>query len=222
MTDTCGVCHRPLLDPESRAAGIGPVCAEKFHPPRGRRTAGPDQLTFEEHHMDDTDPASTTYHPLRFATPRLLRFARLIDTERQAQLAKFGDQHHPDGSSTSTNVSLCTKLAEAMRTVNASPAELSWTTIMLEEAYEVGAETDPAKIRAELIQLAAVCAAWIADIDSRPRACAHCGQPITGEGITWTGPMPAPGEDEYLVPRYHLSLDYPDCRRASGTDPAES
>ncbi|MEE4493546.1 DUF6011 domain-containing protein [Streptomyces sp. BE230] len=54
MTDTCGVCHRPLLDPESRAAGIGPVCAEKFHPPHGRRTAGPDQLTFEEHHVDDT------------------------------------------------------------------------------------------------------------------------------------------------------------------------
>ncbi|MER8083814.1 hypothetical protein ABTZ57_01295 [Streptomyces sp. NPDC094048] len=156
------------------------------------------------------------YHPLRFATPGLLRFARLIDTERQAQLAKWGDQHHRNGSSTSTNVRLCTDLAQAMRQVNADPAELSWTTIMLEEAYEVGAETDPAKIRAELIQLAAVCAAWIADIDSQPRACAHCGDPITGEGITWSGPMPKPGEDEYLVPRYHLSRDYPDCRRAAG------
>lgn len=62
MTDTCGVCNRPLLDPESRAAGIGPVCAEKFHPPRGRRTAGPDQLTFEEHHVDTTkDTECTTW-----------------------------------------------------------------------------------------------------------------------------------------------------------------
>lgn len=157
------------------------------------------------------------YHPLRFATDGLLRFARLIDTERQAQLTKWGDQHHRDGSSTYTNVSLCADLAEQMRKVNADPAELSWTTILLEEVYEAGAETDPAKIRAELIQVAAVCAAWIADIEQRPRPCAHCHEPITGIGHTWTGPMPAPGDDEYLLPRYHLSRNYPDCRAASGS-----
>lgn len=26
----CGVCHRQLTDPDSRAAGIGPICAAKF------------------------------------------------------------------------------------------------------------------------------------------------------------------------------------------------
>ncbi|MFE4647713.1 DUF6011 domain-containing protein [Streptomyces sp. NPDC056707] len=208
MTDTCGVCHRPLLDPASRAAGIGPVCAAKFN--GGHGTAGPEQLT-----IPTAEEPAPMYHPLRFTTPGLLRFARLIDTERQAQLAKWGEQHHRDGSATGTNIRLCTDLAEGMRQVNADPAEVSWTTIMLEEAYEVGAETDPAKIRAELIQLVAVCAAWISDIEQRPRTCAHCGEPITGEGITWSGPMPKPGEGEYLVPRYHLSRDYPDCRRAA-------
>ncbi|MFD3749721.1 DUF6011 domain-containing protein [Streptomyces cyaneofuscatus] len=54
MTDTCGVCNRPLLDPESRAAGIGPTCARKFN--GGHGTAGSHQLTFEE---PMTDPKPT-------------------------------------------------------------------------------------------------------------------------------------------------------------------
>ncbi|NEC43256.1 DUF6011 domain-containing protein [Streptomyces sp. SID8016] len=53
MSDTCGVCNRPLLDPESRAAGIGPTCAKKFH--GGNGTAGSHQLTFEEP-MTDRKP----------------------------------------------------------------------------------------------------------------------------------------------------------------------
>lgn len=54
MTDSCGVCNRPLLDPESRAAGIGPTCAKKFH--GSTATAGSHQLTFEEHDMTDPKP----------------------------------------------------------------------------------------------------------------------------------------------------------------------
>ncbi|MFJ1858778.1 DUF6011 domain-containing protein [Streptomyces anulatus] len=54
MSDTCGVCNRPLLDPESRAAGIGPTCARKFN--GGHGTAGSHQLTFEE---PMTDPKPT-------------------------------------------------------------------------------------------------------------------------------------------------------------------
>ncbi len=36
MTGACRVCHRDLTRPESRAAGIGPVCAERegCAPPR--------------------------------------------------------------------------------------------------------------------------------------------------------------------------------------------
>ncbi|WP_128817996.1 DUF6011 domain-containing protein [Streptomyces sp. S063] len=54
MTDTCGVCNRPLHDPESRAAGIGPTCAKKFHV--STATASSHQLTFEE---PMTDPKPT-------------------------------------------------------------------------------------------------------------------------------------------------------------------
>lgn len=44
--------------------------------------------------------------------------------------------------------------------------------------------------------------------------CAHCGRPIepTG-GHDWIGPVPEPGEPQK---RYHLSTEFPDCRRAGG------
>lgn len=107
-------------------------------------------------------------YPHLFTTPGLGQFADEVDAERGRQLAKFGDQRHPDGSSTFTNVGLCQALAERMREVNEDPAERSWTTILLEEVYEAGAETAHARIRAELVQVAAVCAAWVSDIDRRP------------------------------------------------------
>ncbi|MFB7228492.1 DUF6011 domain-containing protein [Streptomyces fimicarius] len=72
MSDTCGVCNRPLLDPESRAAGIGPTCARKFT--GGHGTAGSHQLTFEEP-MTDTQlqryrklPVETTAVQLRWSS----------------------------------------------------------------------------------------------------------------------------------------------------------
>ncbi|MEY9934267.1 hypothetical protein ABH926_008932 [Catenulispora sp. GP43] len=41
--------------------------------------------------------------------------------------------------------------------------------MLLEEVYEALAEVDPAALRAELVQVAAVAAAWVEDIDSRGR-----------------------------------------------------
>ncbi|MFD5682165.1 DUF6011 domain-containing protein [Streptomyces bacillaris] len=61
VTDTCGVCNRPLLDPESRAAGIGPTCARKFT--GGHGTAGSHQLTFEENDMTE-QPKPARYRKL--------------------------------------------------------------------------------------------------------------------------------------------------------------
>jgi hypothetical protein len=93
--------------------------------------------------------------------------------------------------------------------------------VLNEEVAEAFAESDPAKLRAELLQVAAVCAAWIYDIDTRPHSmiCAHCGEPIPVSNThTWHGPVPAPGQPECTVPRYHLGRDYPECRVAGGND----
>lgn len=48
-------------------------------------------------------------------------------------------------------------------------ARLTHAHVFEEEAAEVLSETDTAKLRTELIQVAAVCLKWIEDIDGRPR-----------------------------------------------------
>lgn len=45
--------------------------------------------------------------------------------------------------------------------------ELDWATVLVEEVTEALAESDPAKLRAELVQVAAVASRWIAAIDTR-------------------------------------------------------
>ncbi|MFD3568486.1 hypothetical protein [Streptomyces sp. NPDC058667] len=113
-------------------------------------------------------------YPTLFSTPGVKAFAEEIDAERQAQLAKFGDQKHPDVAGDATTQcdrrDVYAERAEYYRDLNDGQNSFDWAGILLEEVYEALAESDPAKLRAELIQVAAVCAAWIYDIDNRPTA----------------------------------------------------
>ena len=87
--------------------------------------------------------------------------------ERRRQIDKWGWQRHPDD----TGAIAYKVRREAFTQINdwrasrALPAE--WDDILLEEVYEALSETDVAKLRKELVQVAAVCVAWIEDIDSR-------------------------------------------------------
>lgn len=105
-------------------------------------------------------------YPTIFSTPGVRAFAEAIDTERQLQIAKFGDQHHPDGTG---NKSQQDRADFARRWCESAFASGygTWADILTEEVAEAEAERDPARLRAELVQVAAVCAAWIADLDSR-------------------------------------------------------
>ncbi|MFJ4990033.1 hypothetical protein ACIP9H_40335 [Streptomyces sp. NPDC088732] len=106
-------------------------------------------------------------YPKLFSTPGLANFAEAVDQERQRQLAKFGEQRHRDGTS-AANASWADH-ARA-RCQEAADAEAqTWGAILYEEFAEAMAETDPAQLRAELVQIAAVCAAWISDLDTRVR-----------------------------------------------------
>lgn len=108
-------------------------------------------------------------YPTLFRTPGVKAFAEAIDDERARQIAKFGDQRHPDG----TGGPVMQQRADEARAqcqylaANGGP---DWRAVLLEEVYEALAEVDPAKLRAELLQVAAVCAAWVYDIDQRPSA----------------------------------------------------
>ncbi|MFJ7525177.1 hypothetical protein ACIQ1S_09640 [Streptomyces griseus] len=106
-------------------------------------------------------------YPTLFTNPGVKAFAEAIDAERTRQLAKFGEQHHPDGTGVSPEQQKLADNARAMCQQVFAEGRGDWAHILFEEVREATAESDPAKLRTKLIQIAAVCAAWVHDLDSR-------------------------------------------------------
>ncbi|MFH9813437.1 hypothetical protein ACH4NI_35395 [Streptomyces olivaceus] len=100
------------------------------------------------------------------ATPGLDQHMTEVDAERQRQLARFGDQHHPDGTGSTTDKE---RADEARRHCDHTThtGQLTWNDILTEEVCEALAESEPGLLRTELVQVAAVALAWISDLDSR-------------------------------------------------------
>lgn len=118
-----------------------------------------------------------TFYPTDF-TPEVLAD---VAAERVRQHEKWGPQHHPDvielsalslpGMSAMSRA-WYEKQANQWRDANDLRAKrgsefAAWDGILLEEVFEALAEADPERLRAELIQAAAVCTAWVEDILSR-------------------------------------------------------
>lgn len=99
-------------------------------------------------------------------TPGVAQHMVDVDAERQRQLKKWGDQIHPDGTAISGDVERATS-ARHVCDVMAERGEVTWRDILHEEVQEAFAESDPGLLRTELVQCAAVIAAWIYDIDRR-------------------------------------------------------
>lgn len=114
--------------------------------------------------------------------PRSARVLEEVSYERQRQDAKWGEQNHPNG--TGDDVALMHgvtlpkphprvavtmgTLAHVARQVTdraADDGSVTYADILLEEVGEAFAEADPAALRAELIQVAAVAVAWVEKID---------------------------------------------------------
>ncbi|MBT2508849.1 hypothetical protein J7I98_23770 [Streptomyces sp. ISL-98] len=118
-------------------------------------------------------------YPTLFTTPGVKQFAEEIDAERQRQLAKFGDQRHRDGThpdriwAFTGPAGYVANCARENTDQLASEGHVTWLDIALEEFAEAAAESDPAKLRTELIQVAAVCAAWVSDLDRRANPGEH-------------------------------------------------
>lgn len=89
--------------------------------------------------------------------------------ERRRQDAKWGEQNHPDGTGRYGD-----KFAavEARKICDAASGDgsLTYRDILREEVAEAFAESDPAKLRAELIQVAAVCMQWVEKLDREARS----------------------------------------------------
>lgn len=93
-----------------------------------------------------------------------------IGVERQRQEDRFGEQNHPDGTSTMWTSSADIHRAGADKADK--DGELTWRHILMEEFFEALAEVDPARLRTELIQVAAVAVNWVGAIDRRERKAA--------------------------------------------------
>jgi hypothetical protein len=109
--------------------------------------------------------------PTHFTAAQWLGVVRAIDAvehERQRQQAKWGEQNHPDGTGLDPDGDR--ELADLARNAcnqAASEGRCTYRLILEEEVCEAFAESDPAKLRAELVQIAAVAVAWVEAIDRR-------------------------------------------------------
>lgn len=97
-----------------------------------------------------------------------------IDLERERQEQKWGQQNHPDGTGPNLLMPIGGITADLYRESMVDRCDLmhqvgagTWEHILTEEYAEAMAEADPAVLRRELIQVAAVAVAWIEAIDRR-------------------------------------------------------
>lgn len=92
-----------------------------------------------------------------------------VRIERENQDKRWGEQNHPDG--TGQYPEIVDADVARMATQNAAEGGyLDWLHILREEVAEAFAETDPSRLRAELVQVAAVACAWVEAIDRRVSA----------------------------------------------------
>lgn len=98
----------------------------------------------------------------RLCTKAVLREVLL---ERQAQDEIWGEQNHPDGTDKVNEVAA--NVTKAWNKVFAEAGDVDWKHVLDEEVLEAFAEEDPVKLRAELVQVAAVAVAWVESIDRR-------------------------------------------------------
>lgn len=90
-----------------------------------------------------------------------------VARERIRQNGLWGEQHHPDGTKDSVEYRRKREHYQILCKKAAQEKKVTWADILLEEVFEAMAEEDPAKLRTELVQAAAVITAWAEDIDSR-------------------------------------------------------
>lgn len=94
-----------------------------------------------------------------------------IAAERARQDEKWGEQNHPDGTGADYTLAEVAELDVRFARTRCDRAfergAGSWEHILFEEFCEAMAEDDPVRLRAELLQLAAVAVHWIEAIDQR-------------------------------------------------------
>jgi hypothetical protein len=113
--------------------------------------------------------------PATHAVDPVDRILSEVADERDRQDAKWGEQNHADGTGPDVRWVIGQNrpawiAADAIRKwcdAAHQRGDGSWLNILHEEVAEAFAAPDTAALRAELIQVAAVAAAWVEAIDRR-------------------------------------------------------
>lgn len=99
--------------------------------------------------------------------------------ERDRQREMYPSQTLPDGTDTPGDFeNACSARLSCMR--REVDGSMTWRHVLAEEVAEAFAEKDYEELRGELVQVAAVAAAWIEDLD-RKQAAAK-GETLYGDG----------------------------------------
>lgn len=102
-------------------------------------------------------------------TTALDNATRVLDDvygEVYRQFDKWGDQSHPSGTGLWPS-RFEEAQAKQANEIAVEEDRLTWELILREEFCEAAAETDPARLRTELVQVAAVAVSWISDLDRK-------------------------------------------------------
>ncbi|MGW4794333.1 hypothetical protein ACWEPC_18210 [Nonomuraea sp. NPDC004297] len=96
----------------------------------------------------------------------LARVLADVAAERAAQDARFGMQSLPDGTG-GEDAAAASDAARDETDRAAGAGTLTWRHVLAEEVMETFAESDPHRLRAELVQVAAVAVKWAQALDRR-------------------------------------------------------
>jgi len=112
----------------------------------------------------------------RAADPATAGVLDEVAAERVRQNERWGEQNHRDG----TGDRRWRDAANHVRSEvddEARAGRTTWNGVLREELFEALAESDPARLRAELVQVAAVAVAWVEAIDRRTEPAAAADRP---------------------------------------------
>ena len=102
--------------------------------------------------------------PVFDVEPATKRVLADIAQERMDQDQLWGEQNHHNGTG-GHRARQQADMTKATCQRHADHGALTWRDVLREEVREAFAESDPVALRAELVQVAAVAAAWIEAID---------------------------------------------------------
>lgn len=112
-------------------------------------------------------------------TETMMRALADVRAERERQHARWGQQDLPDGTGIPATCDALARLpsrlaipSERQQQANVAALDdgsITYAGILLEEVLEALEEDDPERLRAELVQVAAVAVQWVETLDRRKK-----------------------------------------------------